>query len=80
MIDTKNMPGDWNAQVSVLLPEPVTRVAVSVHAVLLVDMLTIPLKPLRDVTVNVELTGVPVFNVKVVGATVSRKSWNLRMV
>ena len=80
MINIKNRPGDWNAQVRILLPEPVTLVLVSVHAVLFVDMLTTPLKPLSESTVNVELTGAPVFNVNVVGVAVILKSWNLKIV
>ena len=79
MIKIENRPGDWNAQVRILLPEPVTFVVVSVHAVLFVDMLTNPLKPLRDATVNVELPRAPVFNVNVAGVAVILKSWKVKI-
>jgi len=65
---------------SVEVPEPVTPVGVSVHvrpvAGLMLDaMFTIPLKPLRAVTVIVEVPATPALAVTVVGLAEMVKSW-----
>jgi hypothetical protein len=60
--------------------EPVTLVGVRVQAIpvlgLMLDVkLTIPLKPLRAVTVMVEVPAAPAFTVMVVGLAEMVKSW-----
>jgi hypothetical protein len=62
------------------VPEPVTLVGVRVQAIpvlgLLLDVkLTIPLKPLRPVTVIVEVPATPAFTMIVVGLADMVKSW-----
>ena len=62
------------------MPEPVTLVGVRVQAIpvvgLLLDVkLTIPLKPLRPVTVIVEVPATPALTVTVVGLAEMVKSW-----
>ena len=62
------------------MPEPVTLVGVRVQAIpvvgLLLDVkLTIPLKPLRAVTVIVEVPATPALTVTVVGLAEMVKSW-----
>jgi len=56
------------------LPEPVRLFGETVHAVLLVDRLTRPEKPFRDVTVTVAIPVLPAFTVMVVGAAAMLKS------
>jgi hypothetical protein len=62
------------------VPEPVTligvRVQVSPAVGLMLDaMFTIPLKPLRAVTVMVEVPAIPALTVTVVGLAEMVKSW-----
>ncbi len=62
------------------MPEPVTLVGVRVQAIpvvgLMLDVkLTIPLKPLRPVTVIVEVPATPALTVTVVGLAEMVKSW-----
>jgi len=62
------------------VPEPVTLVGVRVQAIpvvgLMLDVkLTIPLKPLRPVTVIVEVPATPALTVTVVGLAEMVKSW-----
>jgi len=62
------------------VPEPVTLVGVRVQAIPVVGLmlgvkLTIPLKPLRPVTVIVEVPATPALTVTVVGLAEMVKSW-----
>ena len=61
------------------MPEPVTLVGVRVQAIPVVGLmlvkLTIPLKPLRPVTVIVEVPATPALTVTVVGLAEMVKSW-----
>jgi len=62
------------------VPEPVTLVGVRVQAIpvvgLMLDVkLTIPLKPLRPVTVIVEVPATPALTVTVAGLAEMVKSW-----
>ncbi len=62
------------------MPEPVTLVGVRVQAIpvvgLMLDVkLTIPLKPLRPVTVIVEVPATPALTVTVAGLAEMVKSW-----
>ena len=59
---------------SVPLPDPVTLVGETVHEVLFVARLTTPAKPLRDVTVTVEVPAVPAFRIADVGFAATVKS------
>jgi hypothetical protein len=52
--------GGVNVQDRIELPDPVTLVGLSVHAALLTDRLTIPLKPLSAVTAMVDVAVPPV--------------------
>jgi len=71
---TWNVPADANVHEKVELPEPVRLFGETVHAVLLVDRLTRPAKPFRDVTVTVAVPALPAFTVMVVGAAAMLKS------
>jgi len=64
---TWKVPADGNVHESVELPEPVRLVGKSVHAVLLEDRLTRPVKPFRAVTVTVEAAAVPALTVMLTG-------------
>jgi len=64
---TGKVPADENVHESVELPEPVRLVGISVHAVLLVDRLSRPVKPFRAVTVTVEAAAVPALTVMLTG-------------
>ena len=55
-------------QDSVELPEPVSPVGTRVHAVLLEDRLTKPVKPFRAVTVMLEVAAVPALTVMLTGS------------
>ena len=68
------MPADAKVQESVALPEPVTLVGLTAHAVLLVANATTPAKPFCAETVTVELPELPAFTVTIVGLTVTVKS------
>ncbi len=61
------------------MPEPVTLVGVRVQAIPVVGLmlvkLTIPLKPLRPVTVIVEVPATPALTVTVAGLAEMVKSW-----
>jgi len=61
------------------VPEPVTLVGVRVQAIPVVGLmlvkLTIPLKPLRPVTVIVEVPATPALTVTVAGLAEMVKSW-----
>ena len=56
------------------LPDVVTLVGASVHAVLLLDRLTVPVNPLSGVIVIVEVPGAPTFTVTLVGLADIEKS------
>jgi len=62
---------------SVELPEPLTLVGVSVHAVLLLARPTTPAKPFCPVIVIVELPAVPALTVTLVGLAVMVKFWTM---
>ena len=72
---TWNVPPAANVHESVELPDPVTLVGETEHDVLLVVKLTTPAKPLRPVTVMVEVAAVPGLYVTVVGLALIVKSW-----
>ncbi len=61
------------------MPEPVTLVGVRVQAIPVVGLmlvkLTIPLRPLRPVTVIVEVPATPALTVTVAGLAEMVKSW-----
>ena len=59
---------------SVELPEVVTLVGDRVQAVLLLDRLTVPVKPFRGVIVMVDVAAVPALTVTEVGLAVTEKS------
>lgn len=61
-------------QVRLAVPDPVTDEGETVQLELLVATDTVPLNPFRPVTVAL-LEAVPIFEVTVVGAAVSVKSW-----
>jgi hypothetical protein len=63
-----------NVHDSVALPEPVTVVGVTLHAVLSAVRFTTPLKLLTAVTVMVEVPDTPVLIVRLVGLAVTVKS------
>ncbi len=60
---------------NVELPEPVTLVGATEHEVLLVVRLTTPAKPLRAVTVMLEVPAAPTFTLTLVGLAATVKSW-----
>jgi hypothetical protein len=60
---------------SVDVPDPVTLVGLTVHDVLLVVTPTMPAKPLRPVTVIVEVIAEPARTVTLLGLAVMVKSW-----
>ena len=64
-----------NVQDSVELPEVVTLVGLSVQAVLLLAMLTVPVNPLSGVIVIVEVPAALALTVMVVGLAAIVKSW-----
>jgi hypothetical protein len=64
-----------NVHDKVELPEPVTLVGESVHAVVFVVRLTRPAKPLSAFIVIVEVAAVPALTVKLVGLAEMVKSW-----
>ena len=73
------MPADVKVHERVALPEPVTLVGLAAHAVLLVAKATIPEKPLRGVTVTVEVPEPPAFALTVAGVTLIVKSWIVKV-
>jgi len=75
--ETGKVPVVVNVQDRVLVPEPGTVGGLSVHAVLLADRLTVPEKPLRPVTVTVEVPGEFTFKVTDVGLALIVKSWTM---
>lgn len=68
------MPADARVQDRVALPEPVTPVGLTVHAVLLVANPTAPAKPFCAETVTVAVPELPAFTVTIVGLMVIVKS------
>ena len=72
---TWTVPAATKVQESVELPEPVTLVGLSVHAVLLLARLTIPANPFSPVTVIAEVAAVPALTVRLVGLAAIVKSW-----
>ena len=66
-----------NVHDSVALPEPVTLVGVTLHAVLSAVRLTRLVNPFTAVTVMVEAPAVPVLIVRLVGLADIVKSWVL---
>ena len=71
---TWTVEADANVHDRVELPEVVTLVGLSVHAVLLLARLTVPVKPLSGAIVIVEVPADPAFTVTVVGLAVIVKS------
>ena len=65
---------ELNVQDSVELPEPVTLVGDSVHDVLLLVRLTIPLNPWSAVTVIVDVPAAPALTVTLAGLALIWKS------
>jgi len=65
---TSTFPADAKVQDRVELPEPLRPVGTSVHAVLLEDRLTKPVKPFRAVTVMLEVAAVPALTVMLTGS------------
>ncbi len=61
------------------LPEPDTLAGKMAQAVLFVVKLTIPAKPIRPVTVMVEVAGAPTVAVTLVGLAANVKSWTLNV-
>jgi hypothetical protein len=72
---TSTLRADANVHDSVALPEPVTLAGLTVHEVLLVERLTTPAKPLRPVTVMVEVPAAFTLTVTLDGLAVMVKSW-----
>jgi hypothetical protein len=68
------VPADVKVHESVALPEPVTLVGLTAHAVLSVAKPTMPVKPFSGVTVTVDAPPLPAFTVTVVGMTLIEKS------
>jgi hypothetical protein len=66
-----------NVHDSVAVPEPVTLVGVTLHAVLSAERFTRPLNPLEAVTVMVAVPAEPALIVRLVGLVVTVKSWVL---
>ncbi len=58
-------------------PEPATLLGLALHEVLLVLRLTVPVKPLREVTVRLDDPLEPTFTLAFVGLAVTAKSWTL---
>jgi hypothetical protein len=67
----------WKLHDSVDVLEPVTLVGVRVHAVLLLDRLTRPLKLFRELIVMVEVPVEPARTVTDPGLAVIVKSWTM---
>ena len=66
-------------QDSVALPEPVTLVGETVHAVLLLARLTTPANPFSAVTVIDDVPADPAFTVTLVGLAAIEKSRNTKV-
>ena len=73
--ETRKVPVLAKVHDNVLMPEPVMVDGPRVHAALLADRLTVPLKPLRPVTVIVEVPAELTFTVTDVGLALIVKSW-----
>ena len=73
------MPADTNVQDRVALPEPVTLVGATEHAVLLVAKLTTPAKPFCAEMVVVDVPALPAFTMTVVGLRLIVKSWIMKV-
>ena len=73
------MPADVNVQDRVALPEPVTLVGATEHAVLLVAKMTTPAKPFCAEMVAVEVPALPAFTITVVGLRLIVKSWIMKL-
>jgi len=69
------VPADTNVHDRVALPEPVTLVGATEHAVLLVAKLTTPAKPFCAEMVVVDVPALPAFTITVVGLRLIEKSW-----
>ncbi len=68
------VPVEVNVQESALVPEPATLAGVRVHAALLAERLTVPVKPPVGVMVIVEVPAAPTFTLTVVGLAAMVKS------
>jgi hypothetical protein len=68
------VPANAKVQDMVELPDPVTLVGLTAHAVLLVANATTPAKPFCAEIVTVEVPELPAFTVTIVGLTVMVKS------
>jgi len=64
---------------NVALPEPVTLLGETVHAVLLLARLTTPANPFCAVTVTEEVPANPAFTVTLVGLAAIEKSWKTKI-
>jgi hypothetical protein len=73
------VPADTNVQDRVALPEPVTLVGATEHAVLLVAKLTTPAKPFCAEMVVVDVPALPAFTMTVVGLRLIVKSWIMKV-
>jgi len=71
---TWTVEAELKMQESVALPDPDTLVGETVHEVLFVIRLTVPVKPLTGATVMVEVPAVPTFRVTAVGLALMAKS------
>ena len=68
------VPKAAKVQDDVVLPDPVTLCGETLHEVLLLDRLTVPVKPFRGVIVMVEVPAEPALTVSVVGLATMAKS------
>ena len=80
MTSTCLLPVVLNVQERVALPEPVTLVGVNEQAeVLLVTRFTIPAKPSSPVIVIVDVPGLPLSALTLVGLAAMVKSWTVKV-
>ena len=74
------MPVELNVHDRVALPEPVTLVGETEQAeVLLVTRFTMPAKPSSPVIVTVDVPGLPLFTLTLVGLAAMVKSWTVKV-
>ena len=79
MTVTVKVPVVVNVHESVAVPDPVTLVGVTVHAVLFAESATMPLKPLTPATVMVDVAAAPFNAVTLVGDAEIVKSWTVNV-
>jgi len=73
------VPTEAKSHERVPLPDPVTGAGVTLHAVLLVDRLTIPRKPFSPVMAMFDVPAEPVLTVTEVGLAAIEKSWTINV-